>query len=30
VADTAGPSTGDLTLLDYRKRPRPLFPFELD
>ncbi len=29
VADTAGPSTGDVTLLDYRKRPRPLFPFEL-
>jgi microcystin degradation protein MlrC len=29
VADTGGPTTGDLTLLDYRKRPRPLFPFEL-
>jgi microcystin degradation protein MlrC len=30
VADTGGPTTGDLTLLDYRKRPRPLFPLELD
>jgi microcystin degradation protein MlrC len=30
VADTAGPTTGNLALLDYRKRPRPLFPFELD
>jgi microcystin degradation protein MlrC len=29
VADTGGPTTGDLGLLDYRKRPRPLFPFEL-
>jgi microcystin degradation protein MlrC len=29
VADTGGPTTGDLSLLDYRKRPRPLFPFEL-
>ena len=30
VADTGGPSTANLTSLDYRKRPRPLFPFELD
>lgn len=30
VADTAGPSTGNLALLDYRKRPRPMFPFELE
>jgi microcystin degradation protein MlrC len=30
VADTGGPTTGNLTLLDYRKRPRPLFPFELE
>jgi microcystin degradation protein MlrC len=29
VADTPGPSTGNLAVLDFRKRPRPLFPFEL-
>jgi microcystin degradation protein MlrC len=29
VADTAGPTTGDLAKLDFRLRPRPLFPFEL-
>jgi microcystin degradation protein MlrC len=28
VASTAGPTTADLTRLDFRKRPRPLFPFE--
>jgi microcystin degradation protein MlrC len=28
VASTSGPSTADLTRLDFRKRPRPLFPFE--
>ncbi len=28
VADTGGPTTGDLTRLDYRRRPVPLFPFE--
>jgi microcystin degradation protein MlrC len=28
VADTGGPTTGNLRLLSYRKRPRPLYPFE--
>lgn len=28
VADTGGPTTGNLRLLPYRKRPRPLYPFE--
>lgn len=30
VADTGGPTTGDLSRLEYRRRPVPLFPFELD
>ena len=29
VADTEGPTTGNLASLDYQKRPRPMFPFEL-
>jgi microcystin degradation protein MlrC len=28
VADTRGPSAADLRLLPYRRRPRPMFPFE--
>ena len=28
VAETGGPTTGDLRTLDYRRRPRPLYPFE--
>jgi microcystin degradation protein MlrC len=28
VADTQGPSTANLTTLPYRRRPRPMFPFE--
>lgn len=28
VADTDGPTTGNLTRLSYERRPRPLFPFE--
>jgi microcystin degradation protein MlrC len=28
VAETGGPTTGDLPSLAYRRRPRPLFPFE--
>ena len=28
VADTGGPTTGNLRRLDYRRRPRPLYPFE--
>jgi microcystin degradation protein MlrC len=28
VASTGGPTTADLTRLDFRKRPHPLFPFE--
>jgi microcystin degradation protein MlrC len=28
VADTGGPTTANLALLPYRRRPRPLFPFE--
>lgn len=28
IADTPGPTTSNLSLLDYRRRPRPLFPFE--
>jgi microcystin degradation protein MlrC len=28
VADTPGPTAANLTLLPYRRRPRPLFPFE--
>ena len=28
VADTPGPTAATLTLLPYRRRPRPLFPFE--
>ena len=30
VANTAGPTAADLTLLPYRRRPVPLFPFESD
>jgi microcystin degradation protein MlrC len=30
VAATPGPTTARLESLDYAKRPRPLFPFELD
>ncbi|MFN0156101.1 MAG: M81 family metallopeptidase [Gaiella sp.] len=30
VADTGGPTTGDLGRLDFRLRPVPLFPFEDD
>ena len=30
VADTDGPTTGNLRRLEYRRRPRPLFPFELE
>jgi microcystin degradation protein MlrC len=29
VAATGGPTTADLARLDYTRRPRPLFPFEL-
>ena len=29
LAATGGPTTAELTRLDYRRRPRPLFPFEL-
>jgi microcystin degradation protein MlrC len=29
VAGTGGPTTADLRSLDYARRPRPLFPFEL-
>jgi microcystin degradation protein MlrC len=28
IADTPGPTARDLTTLPYRKRPRPLYPFE--
>jgi LacI family transcriptional regulator len=28
IADTRGPTTANLSLLKYRRRPRPLFPFE--
>ena len=28
VAETGGPTTGDLRRLDYTRRPRPLYPFE--
>jgi hypothetical protein len=28
VASTGGPTTANLTTLDFVKRPRPLFPFE--
>jgi len=28
VADTPGPSSANLTSLPYRRRPRPMFPFE--
>lgn len=28
VADTGGPTTGDLNRLPFTRRPRPLFPFE--
>jgi microcystin degradation protein MlrC len=28
VADTPGPTTGDLRSLHYKRRPRPLYPFE--
>ncbi|HZQ03131.1 MAG TPA: M81 family metallopeptidase [Gaiellaceae bacterium] len=28
VAETPGPTTGDLVRLDYKRRPRPLYPFE--
>jgi microcystin degradation protein MlrC len=28
VAETGGPTTGDLKRLPYRRRPRPLYPFE--
>jgi microcystin degradation protein MlrC len=28
VAGTPGPSSADVTSLPYRRRPRPLFPFE--
>ena len=28
VAETGGPTTGDLSSLPYKRRPRPLFPFE--
>jgi len=30
LAATGGPTTAELTRLDYRRRPRPLFPFEPD
>ncbi len=29
LAATGGPTTAELSKLDYRRRPRPLFPFEL-
>ena len=28
VAETGGPTTGDLKRLPYARRPRPLYPFE--
>jgi microcystin degradation protein MlrC len=28
VAETGGPTTGDLLRLEYKRRPRPLYPFE--
>ncbi|MCY3578464.1 MAG: M81 family metallopeptidase [bacterium] len=30
VANTGGPTAADLTLLEYRRRPVPMFPFESD
>ena len=30
VANTGGPTAADLTLLAYRRRPAPMFPFESD